>query len=70
MFVYYLVLQTGLITGVSLAVILGLSFGTLATLFTNDAQVLAVVRSGVLVCMYMIFILMNRLIRHSCYIYP
>ncbi|KAI3502787.1 hypothetical protein L1887_31104 [Cichorium endivia] len=41
-------LKTGLITGVSLAVILGLSFGTLATLFTNDAEVLSIVRSGVL----------------------
>lgn len=41
-------LKTGLITGVSLAIILGLSFSTLATLFTNDAQVLAIVRSGVL----------------------
>ncbi|XP_024974643.1 protein DETOXIFICATION 45, chloroplastic-like [Cynara cardunculus var. scolymus] len=41
-------LKTGLITGVSLAIILGLSFGSLATLFTNDAEVLTVVRSGVL----------------------
>ncbi|KAI3712787.1 hypothetical protein L1987_71352 [Smallanthus sonchifolius] len=41
-------LKTGLITGVSLAVILGSSFGTLAKLFTNDAQVLAIARSGVL----------------------
>ncbi|KAL8200343.1 hypothetical protein R6Q57_011682 [Mikania cordata] len=41
-------LKTGFITGVSLAVILGLSFGTIATFFTNDAQVLAIVRSGVL----------------------
>lgn len=41
-------LKTGLITGVSLAIILGLSFGSLATLFTNDAEVLTIVRSGVL----------------------
>ncbi|KAI3813663.1 hypothetical protein L1987_18392 [Smallanthus sonchifolius] len=41
-------LKTGFITGVSLAVILGSSFGTLAKLFTNDAQVLAIARSGVL----------------------
>ncbi|CAH1413713.1 unnamed protein product [Lactuca virosa] len=41
-------LKTGLITGVSLAIILGLSFGTLAKLFTNDAEVLSIVRSGVL----------------------
>ncbi|XP_071702734.1 protein DETOXIFICATION 45, chloroplastic-like [Rutidosis leptorrhynchoides] len=41
-------LKTGLITGVSLAIILGLTFSTLATLFTNDAEVLTIVRSGVL----------------------
>lgn len=41
-------LKTGLITGVSLAIILGLLFGSLATLFTNDAEVLTIVRSGVL----------------------
>ncbi|XP_028066976.1 protein DETOXIFICATION 45, chloroplastic-like [Camellia sinensis] len=33
---------------VSLAAILGLSFGSLATLFTKDAEVLRVVRTGVL----------------------
>lgn len=44
----YYALKTGLITGVSLAIILGLSFSTLATLFTNDAEVLRIVRSGVL----------------------
>ncbi|THG12765.1 hypothetical protein TEA_028984 [Camellia sinensis var. sinensis] len=33
---------------VSLAAILGLSFGSLATLFTKDAEVLGVVRTGVL----------------------
>jgi len=42
------VLKTGLLTGVSLAAILGVSFGSLATLFTKDAEVLAVVRTGVL----------------------
>ncbi|GMP97354.1 hypothetical protein CsSME_00045644 [Camellia sinensis var. sinensis] len=36
---------------VSLAAILGLSFGSLATLFTKDAEVLRVVRTGVLVCL-------------------
>ncbi|XP_022018634.1 protein DETOXIFICATION 45, chloroplastic isoform X1 [Helianthus annuus] len=46
--IMFYALKTGLITGVSLAVVLGLSFGTLATLFTNDAQVLAIARSGVL----------------------
>lgn len=40
----------GLITGVSLAIILGISFGSVANLFTNDAEVLAIVRSGILVC--------------------
>ncbi|KAI7990121.1 hypothetical protein LOK49_LG12G02866 [Camellia lanceoleosa] len=33
---------------VSLAAILGLSFGSLATLFTKDAEVLGVVKTGVL----------------------
>ncbi|RVW22448.1 Protein detoxification 45, chloroplastic [Vitis vinifera] len=40
--------QTGLFTGISLAVILGVSFGSLATLFTKDAEVLDIVRSGLL----------------------
>ncbi|KAL6965168.1 Protein DETOXIFICATION 45, chloroplastic [Sarracenia purpurea var. burkii] len=38
----------GLLTGFSLAAILGVSFGSLATLFTKDAEVLGVVRTGVL----------------------
>ncbi|KAF7142684.1 hypothetical protein RHSIM_Rhsim05G0048500 [Rhododendron simsii] len=42
------VLKIGLLTGVSLAAILGVSFSSLATLFTKDAEVLAVVRTGVL----------------------
>ncbi|XP_058213843.1 protein DETOXIFICATION 45, chloroplastic-like [Rhododendron vialii] len=42
------VLKIGWLTGVSLAAILGVSFGSLATLFTKDAEVLAVVRTGVL----------------------
>ncbi|PSS31549.1 Protein DETOXIFICATION 45 like [Actinidia chinensis var. chinensis] len=42
------VLKIGLLTGVSLAAILGVSFGSLATLFTKDAEVLGVVRTGIL----------------------
>lgn len=42
--------QIGLITGMSLAAILGFSFGSLATLFTRDTDVLEIVRTGVLVC--------------------
>ncbi|TQE13945.1 hypothetical protein C1H46_000576 [Malus baccata] len=42
------VLKLGLFTGISLSVILGVSFGSLATLFTNDPEVLAIVRSGIL----------------------
>ncbi|CAK7355578.1 unnamed protein product [Dovyalis caffra] len=38
----------GLITGISLAVILGVSFSSMATMFTNDVEVLAIVRSGLL----------------------
>ncbi|VVA26549.1 PREDICTED: DETOXIFICATION [Prunus dulcis] len=41
-------LKIGLFTGVSLSVILGLSFGSLATLFTRDPEVLVIVRSGIL----------------------
>lgn len=42
--------QIGLLTGISLAAILGLSFSSLATLFTKDAAVLEIVSTGVLVC--------------------
>ncbi|KAF8011385.1 hypothetical protein BT93_J1865 [Corymbia citriodora subsp. variegata] len=44
----FFALKTGLITGVSLALLLGLSFNSLATLFTKDAQVLQIVGSGLL----------------------
>ncbi|GAV60111.1 LOW QUALITY PROTEIN: LysM domain-containing protein/MatE domain-containing protein [Cephalotus follicularis] len=43
------VLKIGLFTGLSLAAILGVSFKSLATLFTKDAAVLGIVRTGVLV---------------------
>ncbi|KAL6522495.1 Protein DETOXIFICATION 45, chloroplastic [Orobanche minor] len=43
-----LVLKVGCVTGVSLALILGVSFGSVASLFTKDAQVLGVVRNGIL----------------------
>ncbi|OMO79974.1 Multi antimicrobial extrusion protein [Corchorus capsularis] len=42
------VLKIGFFTGVLLAGILGVSFGSLATLFTQDAEVLEIVRTGVL----------------------
>ncbi|XP_021903716.1 protein DETOXIFICATION 45, chloroplastic [Carica papaya] len=42
------VLKIGLLTGISLAAILGLSFSSLATLFTKDAAVLEIVSTGVL----------------------
>ncbi|PIA46867.1 hypothetical protein AQUCO_01500420v1 [Aquilegia coerulea] len=44
----FFLLKTGLLTGVTLAVLLGASFGTLATLFTKDPAVLEIVRSLVL----------------------
>lgn len=44
----FFLLKTGLFTGLSLALLLGLSFGTLATLFTKDPEVLGIVRSLVL----------------------
>lgn len=49
-FLYRLLLfQIGLVTGVSLAVILGFSFNSLAPVFTKDVEVLRVVRTGILV---------------------
>lgn len=42
--------QIGLFTGVLLSAILGVSFGSLATLFTKDPEVLGIVKTGVLVC--------------------
>lgn len=44
----YFALKMGLLTGASLAIILGVSFGTIATWFTKDAEVLRIVRSGLL----------------------
>lgn len=50
LFVYLgLFFQTGLFTGIFLAVTLGVSFSSLATLFTNDREVLNIVRSVLLV---------------------
>ncbi|KAK6946517.1 Multi antimicrobial extrusion protein [Dillenia turbinata] len=43
----YFILKLGLLTGISLAAILGASFGGLATFFTKDMRVLEIVRSGV-----------------------
>ncbi|KAJ0076605.1 hypothetical protein Patl1_35704 [Pistacia atlantica] len=43
-----IVLKIGVVTGVSLAAILGVSFGSLATLFTKDPKVLGIVRTGIL----------------------
>ncbi|XP_017970979.1 PREDICTED: protein DETOXIFICATION 45, chloroplastic [Theobroma cacao] len=42
------VLKIGFVTGVSLAAILGVSFGSLATLFTQDTEVLGIVKTGIL----------------------
>lgn len=42
------ILKTGLIIGVLLAAILGISFHHLAPLFTNDAAVLGIIKTGVL----------------------
>ncbi|CAJ2633509.1 unnamed protein product [Trifolium pratense] len=44
----HFVLKIGLLTGICLTAILGVSFGSLATLFTQDLEVLQVVRTGVL----------------------
>ncbi|KAJ0505809.1 putative multi antimicrobial extrusion protein [Helianthus annuus] len=44
----YFVLKIGFVMGVTLAAILGLSFGSLSTLFTKDIEVLTIARTGVL----------------------
>ncbi|PSS36583.1 Protein DETOXIFICATION 45 like [Actinidia chinensis var. chinensis] len=44
----FFALKTGLFTGVFLAVILAVSFSSLATLFTNDKEVLDIIRSVLL----------------------
>ncbi|CAI9756445.1 unnamed protein product [Fraxinus pennsylvanica] len=46
--VTHFVLKIGFVAGVSLAVILGVSFSSLAPLFTKDVEVLRVVKTGVL----------------------
>ncbi|XP_023756150.1 protein DETOXIFICATION 45, chloroplastic [Lactuca sativa] len=44
----YFVLTIGFVMGVTLAAILGVSFGSIVTLFTKDVGVLAIARTGVL----------------------
>ncbi|KAL4186517.1 hypothetical protein AMTRI_Chr09g14480 [Amborella trichopoda] len=44
----YCVLKTGLFTGISLAIILCACFGSIVELFSKDAEVLSIVRTGVL----------------------
>ncbi|XP_076924736.1 protein DETOXIFICATION 45, chloroplastic-like [Bidens hawaiensis] len=44
----YFVLKIGFVTGVTLAAILGISFGSISTLFTKDIEVLKIARTGVL----------------------
>ncbi|KAI7731125.1 hypothetical protein M8C21_011434 [Ambrosia artemisiifolia] len=44
----YFVLKIGFAMGVTLAAILGISFGSLSTLFTKDIEVLSIARTGVL----------------------
>ncbi|KAI3873488.1 hypothetical protein MKW98_008140 [Papaver atlanticum] len=44
----FLVLKTGLVMGLALTIILGASFDKIALLFTKDAEVLAIARSGIL----------------------
>ncbi|XP_028556051.1 protein DETOXIFICATION 45, chloroplastic [Dendrobium catenatum] len=41
------VLKTGLLTGIALAIILFMSFGNIAELFTKDVELLNIVRTGV-----------------------
>ncbi|XP_076942247.1 protein DETOXIFICATION 45, chloroplastic-like [Bidens hawaiensis] len=44
----YFVLKIGFVTGVTLAAILGISFGSISTLFTKDIEVLKIARTGIL----------------------
>lgn len=46
---HFLIFQIGFVTGVFLAVVLGVSFSSLGPVFTKDTQVLGIVRTGVLV---------------------
>lgn len=43
------VVQIGVVTGIALAVVLGMSFSSIAGLFSKDPEVLRIVRKGVLV---------------------
>lgn len=47
--IMHMFFQIGIVTGVLLAAILGVSFSSIATLFTKDAEVLGIVRTGILV---------------------
>ena len=46
--------QIGLVMGICLTAILGASFGSLATIFTQDSEVLQVVKTLALVCMVLV----------------
>lgn len=46
--------QIGLVMGICLTAILGASFGSLATIFTQDTEVLQVIRTLALVCMVLL----------------
>lgn len=50
------VMQTGFVMGGVLAVALGVSFDSLAVLFTRDTEVLGILKTGVLVCVTSTFI--------------
>jgi len=43
------VVQIGVVTGIALAIVLGMSFSSIAGLFSKDPEVLRIVRKGVLV---------------------
>lgn len=44
-----LLVQIGVVTGIALAIVLGMSFSSIAGLFSKDPEVLQIVRKGVLV---------------------
>ena len=48
----YFLPQLGVFAGIALAIVLSGSFSNIAELFTKDAEVLQIVKSGVLVCIF------------------
>lgn len=48
----YFLFQLGVFAGIALAIVISASYSNIAELFTKDAEVLQIVKSGVLVCIF------------------